>query len=151
MRGAHAGWPDWTNFRLSGDCLFWVVDNKLPTKNWLGFILGYIFSKVIWSPWHGVRLTEKENRSGEWLNCWVGCRATYFAYIHAWSCMHAWCAWKKWSRTRKHILRHFKVILLQIFGNIFRTILFFILSPDILFTCVVTFINSFSSPYPFFL
>jgi hypothetical protein len=63
-------WPDWANFRLMVNCLLWVVFWKLqkwPTFlvfffpqfklcinfdiNVLGYILGDLLHKLVWSPW----------------------------------------------------------------------------------------------------
>jgi hypothetical protein len=62
--------PDWENFRPLGDSLLWVVFLKIAevahifgllfpqlrlcinfAKNVLGYVLGDIFHKFIWSPW----------------------------------------------------------------------------------------------------
>jgi hypothetical protein len=36
-KGLFAGWPDWENFRLLGDCFLWAVSLKRRQNVWLLF------------------------------------------------------------------------------------------------------------------
>jgi hypothetical protein len=49
-----AGWPDWANFRLLGDCLLWVVFVKIAE---IAQLIGQLFGRQT----HLVTLSKREN------------------------------------------------------------------------------------------